>query len=171
MTAVTTRRLRRADAATVLRIYDEGIASGHATFEADAGDWAAWDEAHSVQCRIVAETCSEVLGWAALSAVSSRCIYDRVAEVSVYVAGSARGRGVGRTLLQALIRQSEAAGLWTLQAGIFPENSASLVLHERLGFRVVGIRQRLGRMRYGPLAERWRDVVLLERRSTTVGVD
>jgi L-amino acid N-acyltransferase YncA len=151
----------------VRRIYLEGIATGNATFETDAPSWEAWDKAHRADCRLVAPSGDggEIAGWAALSRVSDRCAYGGVAEVSVYVAASARGRGLGRRLLEELIARSEAAGIWTLQAGIFPENAASIVLHEKCGFRVIGVRKRLGR-----LAGVWRDVALLERRSERIGV-
>jgi phosphinothricin acetyltransferase len=149
----------------VRRVYLEGIASGNATFETDAPAWEAWDAAHRADCRFVALSESrEILGWAALSKVSDRCAYGGVAEVSVYVAQEARGRGVGRALLQALVRASEEAGVWTLQAGIFPENAASLSIHRQCGFRVVGVREKLGRLRGV-----WRDVAFLERRSKTAG--
>ena len=155
----------------VRRIYVEGIATGNATFETEAPAWDAWDRAHRPDCRFVArlvgegESRREVLGWAALSRVSDRCVYGGVAEVSVYVGAQARGRGLGTRLLQRLIEGAEAAGIWTLQAGVFPENAASIAIHERCGFRVVGVRRRLGR-----LAGVWRDVTLLERRSERVGV-
>jgi L-amino acid N-acyltransferase YncA len=149
----------------VRRVYLEGIATGHATFETGAPEWEAWDRAHREDCRFVALSDGEVVAWAALSRVSERCVYGGVAEVSVYVASSARGRGLGTRLLERLIEGSEAAGLWTLQAGIFPENAASLAVHQRCGFRVVGVREKLGR-----LGDAWRDVVLLERRSKTAGV-
>jgi phosphinothricin acetyltransferase len=150
----------------VRAIYEAGIATGHATFETKTPSWEDWDRAHAAVPRLVAHAAGggEVVGWAALSPVSGRCIYAGVAEVSVYVAPEARGRGVGRALLEALIRGGEVAGLWTLQAGIFPENEASLALHRALGFRQVGVRERIGKMQ-----GRWRDVILLERRSTTVG--
>ena len=150
----------------VRAIYLEGIASGHATFEVSAPAWAAWDAAHLPAPRLVAAEDGTVVGWAVLSAVSDRCVYAGVAEVSIYVAATARGRGVGAALLDALVRATDAAGIWTLQAGIFPENLASLSLHARCGFRVVGRRERLGRM-----AGRWRDVLLLERRSAVAGND
>jgi len=143
----------------VQAIYREGIATGNATFETDAPEWERWNASHLPHCRLVAREASEVLGWAALSAVSQRWVYRGVAEVSVYVAERARGRGVGRMLLDALIAESERQGMWTLQAGIFPENTASLELHRRRGFRVVGVRERIGQ-RDGV----WRDVMLLERR-------
>jgi len=157
----------------VRRIFLEGIASGNATFETEAPDWETWDRAHRPDCRLLArdadavaspKTPFAVLGWAALSRVSQRRVYDGVAEVSVYVAAPARGRGVGRRLLEELVRGSEAAGVWTLQAGIFPENAASLAIHEACGFRRVGVRERVASLRGV-----WRDVVLLERRSAVAG--
>jgi phosphinothricin acetyltransferase len=148
----------------VRAIYAEGIATGDATFEEECPGWATWDAEHMDACRLVALLAETVVGWAALSAVSGRCVYGGVAEVSVYVAEGAQRRGVGFRLLGDLVALSEAAGLWTLQAGIFPENEASLALHERHGFRRVGVRERLGRR-----AGRWRDVVLMERRSVVVG--
>ena len=144
----------------VSRIYAEGIATGNATFETEVPSWDAWDASHMAEPRLVATEGGEVVGWAALSPVSGRCVYAGVAEGSVYVAATARGRGAGRALLVELIARSEDAGIWTIQAGIFPENTASLALHERAGFRVVGIRERLG-LHHGV----WRDVVFLERRS------
>jgi L-amino acid N-acyltransferase YncA len=153
----------------VREIYREGIASGNATFETELPDWDKWDAGHHKNCRIVAlhqpAANGAVLGWAALSPVSARRVYAGVAEVSVYVAASARGRGVGKALLQALVHESEVNGIWTLQAGIFPENSASIALHKSCGFREVGIRHRIGK-----LGDTWRDVLLLERRSATAGV-
>jgi L-amino acid N-acyltransferase YncA len=149
----------------VRRIYLEGIATGNATFETEAPPWKKWDSGHMRDCRLIADDGGEVLGWAALSPVSSRCVYAGVAEVSVYVGENVRGKGVGRKLLAALIEASERCGIWTLQAGIFPENVASIGLHKSLGFRELGRRERLGKM-----AGRWRDVTLLERRSTVVGV-
>lgn len=149
----------------VRAIFAEGIATGDATFEASAPDWAAFDERFLPTCRLVARDGDAVVGWAALTPYSKRAVYAGVAEVSVYVASSARGRGVGRALLEALITCSEAEGFWTLQAGIFTENAASLGLHHACGFRIVGERQRIGRMPDG----RWRDVVLMERRSPAIG--
>lgn len=149
-----------ADWPVVRAIYEEGIATGHATFETNTPDWTAWDAAHLPDCRLVARQDGQIIGWAALSPVSSRAVYLGVAEVSVYVAAAARGRGVGRALLTALIAASETAGVWTLQAGIFPENEASVALHLSCGFRVVGRRERLG-LHHGV----WRDVLLMERRS------
>jgi phosphinothricin acetyltransferase len=145
----------------VRSIFEQGIEDGDATFETEAPTWVAWDRAHTL--RLVAEQAGEVVGWAALSPVSERCVYQGVAEDSVYVARGAQGRGVGLLLLDTLISRAEADGIWTLQAGIFPENRASLALHERCGFRVVGTRERLG-CHHGT----WRDVVLMERRSKEV---
>src|SRR5581483_3044270 len=140
-------------------IYLEGIATGNATFQKTAPEWTEWDAGHLSHSRLVAKRDGAIVGWAALSRVSARAVYAGVAEVSVYVAANARGHGVGRRLLAALIAESEGQGIWTLQAGIFPENEASLALHRAAGFRVVGVRERLGCM-----DGRWRDVVLLERR-------
>jgi len=148
----------------VREIYREGIATGNATFATDLPDWEKWNSAHLQDCRLVACKRDQVLGWAALSPVSARRVYAGVAEVSVYVAAAARGKGVGKSLLNALIQESEANGIWTLQAGIFPQNSASIALHKSCGFRKVGVRRRIGKLR-----DTWRDVLLLERRSTTIG--
>jgi L-amino acid N-acyltransferase YncA len=153
------------DWTAVRAIYLEGIATGNATFETTAPKWEAWDRAHLGSCRFVALAQGAIAGWAALSAVSSRCVYAGVAEVSVYVAGRARGKGVGLALMTWLVAESEKQGIWTLQAGIFPENVASVELHKRVGFRIVGKRERVGCM-----DSRWRDVVLMERRSTIVGI-
>ncbi|KQR07684.1 GNAT family N-acetyltransferase [Cellulomonas sp. Leaf334] len=153
----------------VERIYADGIATGHATFEAAPPTWAAFDAGKVREHRFVALDDGRVLGWAAASAVSDRCVYAGVIEHSVYVDPNARGRGVGRALLDALLDSAAAGGVWTVQSGIFPENTASIALHTAAGFRVVGTRERLGRMTYGPLAGQWRDVVLLERRLATDG--
>jgi L-amino acid N-acyltransferase YncA len=149
----------------VLRIYLEGIATGNATFETKAPSWGKWDSGHLPNCRLVAQEESKIVGWAALSPVSSRRVYGGVAEVSVYVAEAARGKRIGRSLLAALIESSEDFGVWTLQAGIFPENTASITLHQAFGFREVGRRERIGKM-----GDIWRDVVLLERRSAKAGI-
>ena len=156
--------MRSEDWPAVREIYGEGIATGNATFETELPHWQKWDSGHRQDCRLIAREAERVLGWAALSPVSARRVYSGVAEVSVYVSLSARGRGVGKALLKELIEKSEARGIWTLQAGIFPENAASIALHKALGFREVGIRQHIGK-----LAEVWRDVLLLERRSAAVG--
>jgi L-amino acid N-acyltransferase YncA len=158
---VTLATLRPSDWPDVERIYREGIATGQATFETEPAGWERWNDAHLASPRLVArDERSEIVGWAALSPVSVRDVYRGVAEVSVYVAAAARGQGVGRALLGELVRAAEAAGLWTLQAGIFPENIPSLRLHAACGFRVVGRRERIGQL-HGI----WRDVLLLERRS------
>ena len=147
-------------------IYEEGIATGNATFTTEAPAWDAWDNSHLAHSRLVAHNeAGPLLGWAALSPVSNRCVYGGVGEVSVYVGTAARGRGVGRQLLAALITESEANGIWTLQAGIFPENIASVRIHTEADFREVGRRERIGQ-HHGV----WRDTLLLERRSAVVGV-
>lgn len=156
--------MRAEDWPAVRRIYQQGIDTGHATFEDTVPAWASWDADHLLACRLVARESGRLVGWAALSPVSRRCVYAGVAEVSVYVDAGARGRGIGTALLGALVEASEGEGIWTLQAGILPENAASVALHERCGFRIVGRRERLGEM-HGV----WRDVLLLERRSSVVG--
>jgi len=149
---------------SVREIYLQGIDTGNATFETTAPEWDQWDHGHLDSCRLVARSEGQVVGWAALSLVSRRAVYAGVAEVSVYVAAAARGQGIGKVLLHALVAASERANIWTLQAGIFPENAASIAVHKSTGFRVVGIRERIGRMN-----GHWRDVVLLERRSAVAG--
>ena len=148
----------------VRAIYEAGIATGNATFAMSAPDWARWDASHLPTHRWVVVDGDEVIGWTAPSPVSDRCAYSGVVEHSVYVRADRWGGGIGRILLGALIESTEAAGIWTIQTGIFPENSASLALHARCGFRVIGRRERIGR-----LAGVWRDTLLLERRSPTVG--
>lgn len=161
---ITIEEMKTEDWPSVRAIYLQGIATGHATYETEAPEWEAWDRAHLASYRLVARGPNGIDGWAALSPVSGRCVYAGVAEVSVYVAAEARGRGVGKALLKELVAASEAAGLWTLQAGIFPENEASVALHQACGFRIVGRRERLGQL-HGV----WRDVLLMERRSKKVG--
>jgi phosphinothricin acetyltransferase len=158
------RNLRPDDWPDVARIFEEGIRTGDATFETEVPAWEAWDAGHLAEHRFVVTLDGDVVGWAALSPVSERACYAGVAEHSVYVAERVRGLGFGRQLLAALVESSEASGIWTLQSGIFPENAASLALHAALGFRVVGVRERLGRL-HGA----WRDVLLLERRSEVNG--
>jgi L-amino acid N-acyltransferase YncA len=165
-TSLEIAAMQASDWPDVKRIYEEGIATGRATFETAAPEWDAWDAAHRAECRFVARRGGRVVGWIALSRVSRRHVYRGVAEVSVYIAAEARGSGVGRALFQALIPASEAAGIWTVQAGVQAENEASLALHARMGFRRVGVRERFGQDTTGV----WRDVVLLERRSANVGV-
>ena len=163
--------MRDEDWEQVRSIYLEGIMTGHATFETDAPSWERWNASHLRGCRLVARGSDSgisggIVGWAALSPVSERCVYSGVAEVSVYVGEKGRGHGTGRALLDALVEASEKCGIWTLQAGVFPENIASIKLHLTCGFREVGRRERVGRMNGV-----WRDVLLLERRSKMVGVD
>jgi phosphinothricin acetyltransferase len=158
--------MQPADWESVRAIYLDGIATGNATLETDAPDWDNWNSAHLSSCRLVARYGDAIGGWAALSPVSGRCVYGGVAEVSVYVAASARGKGLGCLLLKRLVEESERNGIWTLQAGILAENEASRTIHTRCGFREVGTREKLGK-----LNGRWRDVVLMERRSEVVGVE
>jgi L-amino acid N-acyltransferase YncA len=159
-TDVLIDEMRPEDWPAVRAIYAEGIASGDATFETEPPSWERWDDGHLAAPRMVARCDGEIAGWVAAVPVSERCVYAGVVEHSVYVAAAARGRGVGRALLEAFIDASERAGIWTIQGGVFPENLASLALHQRCGFRVVGVRERIGEH-----GGRWRDVVLLERRS------
>jgi L-amino acid N-acyltransferase YncA len=156
--------LEASDWPDVAAIFTQGIETGDATFETAPPEWSEWDSTHRLDCRFVARVDDEVAGWAALSPVSDRCVYGGVAETSVYVASAMRARGVGGALLRHLVAASEEAGIWTLQAGVFPENERSVSLHLSQGFRIVGVRERLGRS-HGT----WRDVLLLERRSGEVG--
>jgi L-amino acid N-acyltransferase YncA len=151
--------------AAVREIYLQGIATGNATFEQSVPGYYEWDERHLPTCRLIARWKDKILGWAALSRVSSRSVYEGVAEVSIYIAEETRGRGIGRKLLGALVEASEQNGIWTLQAGVLVENTISIRLHQQAGFRIVGTRERIGCM-----DGRWRDTVLMERRSAVVGV-
>jgi phosphinothricin acetyltransferase len=162
---LTLEKMKSADWNAVRAIYEEGIATGHATFETEVPEWRAWDRSHLRDCRLVAKAKEQVVGWTALSPVSERCVYAGVAEVSIYITSSARGQGIGKTLLKALIDKSEKVGIWTLQAGVFPENTASIALHKACGFREIGYRSRIGQT-----GDVWRDVVLLERRSEICGL-
>ena len=166
---LTVEPMIAADWPDVRRIYVQGIATGDATLEREAPDWDHFDRSHPTECRLVARANAgdPVLGWTALGHYSARKVYSGVAWESVYVAEEARGRGVGRALLQALILESEAAGYWTLFAGVLAENRASLALHTSVGFRRIGVQRGMGKDGSG----RWRDVVLLERRSEVVGRD
>ncbi|WP_353720758.1 N-acetyltransferase family protein [Dyadobacter sp. 676] len=164
---MTIRELLPNDWPVVRDIYAQGIATGQATLETSPPEWEVWDQSHVADLRYVAVTDNgEVAGWAALTPVSGRCVYAGVAEVSVYVAEAFRGQKIGDLLLKHLIIESEAKGYWTLQAGIFPENSASIRLHESNGFRIIGYREKIGKMKAV-----WRDVNLLERRSKTIGIN
>jgi len=168
--AVTLAAMTASDWPAVVRIYRQGIDTGHATFAAQPpATWREWRKGKINSCSIIAQQGGEMMGWAALSPVSSRTVYAGVAEVSIYISVKGRGRGIGSLLLQQLISKSEEHGIWTLQAGIFPENQASLRLFFKNGFRRVGIRQKLGKMARGEFKGRWRDVILLERRSPIVG--
>ncbi len=153
----------------VREIYARGIATGNATFDDQPPTWDQFQAGKLAEHRLVAIAADgRTLGWVAASPVSGRCVYSGVVEHSVYVHPAAAGRGVGRVLLQALVASTETAGIWTIECGVFPENTASLALHHRAGFREVGVRRRLGHMTHGPHAGQWRDVILLERRSSTV---
>jgi L-amino acid N-acyltransferase YncA len=164
MIPVAVRSMRATDAKQVLTIYQAGMDTGNASFEHTAPEWAAFDAAKLPEHRLVAvDEGDTVLGWVAVCAVSARAVYAGVVEHSVYVDPAARRRGVGRALLEALIASTEAAGIWTIQSGIFPENTASLAVHHAVGFRTVGVRERIGR--HESLGNRWRDVVFIERRS------
>jgi L-amino acid N-acyltransferase YncA len=162
----TIENMRPDDWPLIKAIYEEGIKTGNATFETSAPEWEAWNNGHLKECRLVAKDGDIILGWAALSPVSNRCVYAGVAEVSVYISADARGKGIGKLLLKKLIEVSEASNLWTLQAGIFPENAASIKIHEDAGFRIIGKRERIGKMN-----GMWRDTLLLERRSEKVGIE
>ncbi|PWJ39155.1 GNAT family N-acetyltransferase [Sediminitomix flava] len=163
MKELSIRPLKAEDWKRVAHIYEEGIATGNATFQQEAPTWDSWDNSHMQSCRFVVEVDTKVVAWAALSKVSDRCVYAGVAEVSVYVGSEARGMKLGQKLLQKLITESENRGIWTLQAGIFPENEVSIYLHEKLGFRKIGYREKIGQMNGV-----WRDTVLLERRSKII---
>jgi phosphinothricin acetyltransferase len=161
--------MRESDWPAVQRIFAEGIATGDATFESEAPDWARFNSARLQQHRLVAETpTGEVVGWAAVSAVSGRPVYAGVVEHSVYVAAAARGRGAGKALLSALAQSTERDGIWTIQSNVFPENQASLNLHLGQGFAIVGRRVKIARMTHGPYEGEWRDTLLIERRSLVI---
>ncbi len=160
------RRMKKEHWDQVKAIYLEGIKTGNATFQTDVPTSDSWAKGHIPNCSFIAVLGDEIVGWAALSPVSDTCIYAGVAEVSVYVGQNYKDKGIGKTLLEQLIKESEKNGIWTLQAGIFPENIASLNLHTKMGFREVGIRERIGKM-HG----KWRDIVLIERRSRVTGND
>lgn len=155
------REMLDSDWPEVSRIYQEGMDTNLSTFQTECPAWETWNASHLKVCRIVATDGGKAVGWAALTAVSSRCVYAGVAEVSIYIGKELQGRGIGKALLMELIRMSEENGFWTLQSGILQENTASLRLHERCGFRLVGCRERIGRDRFG----KWRSTLLMERRS------
>lgn len=157
------RNLLAVDWEQVRLIYEKGINTGNATFQTSSPSWEDWNASHLASCRVVAEKDGQLLGWAALTPVSSRCVYAGVAEVNVYVDPEQSGKGIGLILLNELVHLSEAEGIWTLQAGIFPENTASLRIHEKAGFRILGIREKIGKQN-----GIWRDNVLLERRSKLI---
>lgn len=163
------RPMTAGDADAVLNIYADGIATYNATFDTEPGTWQMFDKRFLPACRLVAEVDGKVAGWAVLSATSARPVYRGVAEVSVYIGAAARGKGLGKALMAALVDASEAEEFWTLQGHIFPENEASIALHAQFGFKVVGTRQGFGLMSFGPQKGEWRDVTLMERRSSVVG--
>jgi L-amino acid N-acyltransferase YncA len=163
---ITIRPMTASDAEAVIRIYQEGIETGQATFQTTAPSWEEWDKSHLNPLRYVAIIEDQIAGWVALSPVSSRCVYAGVAEVSVYIGRDFRGKKVGYALMQYLITESEVAGYWTLQSGVFPENTASIALHHKCGFRTLGVREKIGKMNGV-----WRDTVLLERRSNAIGIN
>ncbi len=162
---VVVQSLTVADADAILDIYQQGMDTGHATFQEHAPSWNDWDQSHLQTPRLGAFVDTELAGWAALSPTSSRCVYAGVAEESVYVASKFAGMGIGLMLLQAIVAASEEEGIWTLTAGVFPENEASMKLHQKAGFKTLGRRERIGKMTFGPLADQWRDVISFERRS------
>ena len=160
------REMTSSDWTSVAEIYKQGIETGNATFQQTIPSWDEWNKSHISTCRLIIEVDNEVTGWAALSAVSSRPVYAGIAEVSVYVGSKYRGQQIGTKLLEAIISESESKGFWTLQAGIFPENQASIAIHKKAGFREIGYREKVGKMK-----DVWRSTVLLERRSTIIGID
>lgn len=162
------RKMQKSDWENVKRIYHEGILTKKATFQTQLPTWEEWDNGHVQECRFIAETKEcEICGWAALSPVSGRCVYSGVAEVSIYIDERYRGKGIGKVLLSELIIESEKSGFWTLQSGVFEDNFGSLNLHKKCGFREVGRREKIGKTKEGV----WKDTILLEKRSNTVGVD
>lgn len=169
--AVLVRSMEASDWPVVHAIYTAGISTGQATFESQAPDWESFNTGHLSTHRFVAHFEADAVGWAAVSAVSSRTAYQGVVEHSVYVDPGSQGRGIGKALLRALVDSTEAAGIWTIQASIFAENAASLALHRAEGFRIIGKRERVAKMEYGPAAGLWRDTLLLERRSAISGTD
>ncbi|WP_299798064.1 GNAT family N-acetyltransferase [uncultured Maribacter sp.] len=166
MNDITIREMLPTDWEFVANIYKEGIDTGIATFETNVPTYKAWNKAHMSTCRFVAISTTEIMGWLALSPVSNRCVYGGVAEISVYISKNSRGKGLGKLLLEHVITASEKEGIWTLQSGIFPTNHSSIKVHETTGFRMIGKRERIGK-----LHGKWVDNVLFERRSSVVGID
>lgn len=164
---ISIRPMIEADWPAVAKIYGQGIATGKATFQSEIPAYSDWNSSHITECRFVAESSGSIAGWAALSKTSSRCVYGGVAEVSIYIAESCRKKGVGETLFNYLISESEKAGYWTLQSGIMENNEASIRLHEKCGFRKIGFRERIAR----DVTGKWRNTVLMERRSKVTGID
>lgn len=165
--SIEIKNMQLKDWTVVTNIYQLGIETDNATFETETPSWSTWNDTHMQSCRLTAWLERTIVGWAALSPVSDRCVYGGVAEVSVYVDTNYNGKGIGTKLLQELINQSEKEGFWTLQSGIFPENLASLLLHKKLGFREIGFRKKIGKTKNGI----WRDNIILERRSKIVGIN
>jgi phosphinothricin acetyltransferase len=159
------RNFKKSDFTSVKSIYQQGIDTGNATFQKKAKGWNEWNSSFLITCRIVAELNNEVVGWAALSAASKRSVYNGVAEVSIYIAKNYANYGIGNSLLSELISTSENEGIWTLQAGIFPENESSIAIHSKNGFKTIGVREKLGKMNGA-----WRDILFMERRSKVVGI-
>ncbi|WP_454047508.1 N-acetyltransferase family protein [Chryseobacterium sp. Marseille-Q8038] len=150
----------------IAEIYRQGLETGNATFETSVPLWEKWDKGKLKHSRLAAVIDGVVVGWVALSAVSDRCVYGGVAEVSIYISNDHKGKGIGRALMSKLVEESEVNGIWTLQSGMFPENEATIVLHQRLGFRIVGFREKIGK-----LGDIWRDTIIMERRSKTIGIN
>jgi phosphinothricin acetyltransferase len=150
----------------IANIYKQGIETGIATFETSVPTWETWNESKLLHSRFVAIENNEILGWVALSKVSNRCVYEGVAEVSIYIAENYRGKGVGKILMENVIKESEANGIWTLQSGMFAENEATIALHKIVGFRIIGYREKIGK-----LGGVWKDNVIMEKRSKVVGID
>ena len=159
------RNFKKSDFNSVKSIYQQGIDTGNATFQKKAKGWNEWNSSFLITCRIVAELNNEVVGWAALSAASNRTVYNGVAEVSIYIAKNYANYGIGNSLLSELISSSENEGIWTLQAGIFPENESSIAIHSKNGFKTIGVREKLGKMNGA-----WRDILFMERRSKVIGI-
>ncbi|MGE4513761.1 MAG: N-acetyltransferase family protein [Chryseobacterium sp.] len=150
----------------IAAIYRQGLETGNATFETTVPTWIDWDNSKLKHSRLAAVVNDTVVGWAALSAVSRRCVYGGVAEVSIYISNSHKGKGIGKALLSKLIEESEANGIWTLQSGMFPENEATIALHKSAGFRIIGHHEKIGK-----LGNIWRDTIMMERRSETIGIE